>query len=84
VEEWGRVNAIAPGFMATEGFLKLLGGREGPNKETSPMTQNIPLGRWGDPGDIAGLVVYLISDAASYITGQCEWYSRGSFLTERR
>ena len=64
-----RVNAIAPGFMATEGFLKLLGG-EGPNKETSPITQNIPLGRLGDPGDIAGLVVYLISDAASYITGQ--------------
>ena len=34
------------------------------------MAQNIPLGRLGDPGDIAGLVVYLISDAASYITGQ--------------
>ncbi len=64
-----RVNAIAPGFIATSGFLKLLGMRE-ESKKGASFTQSIPLGRLGEPEDVAHLAVYLISDAASYITGQ--------------
>jgi len=65
-----RVNAIAPGFIATEGVLKLFGMGEESNKEALPVTSSIPLGRLGEPEDIAHLVVYLISDEAGYITGQ--------------
>ena len=34
------------------------------------MLQSVPLGRTGTPADIAGLVVYLASDASAYVTGQ--------------
>ena len=57
------VNAVAPGFIATEMAAKL--GEEileGVKKET-------PLGRLGEPQDVADAVLYLASDAASFITG---------------
>lgn len=58
------VNAIAPGFIETEMTLKL---KDGLRKE---ICEKIPLKRFGKPEDIAGLVNFLTSDDASYITGE--------------
>lgn len=58
-----RVNAIAPGFIATEGMLQLFGARPEAVKQ-------IPLARLGQPEDIVGGVIYLASDASLYVTGE--------------
>jgi 2-dehydro-3-deoxy-D-gluconate 5-dehydrogenase len=67
--EWAgqniNVNAIAPGYMATENTRAL---QQDPVRNTDIM-KRIPAGRWGQPGDLAGAVVFLASDAASYIHG---------------
>ncbi len=57
------VNAIAPGFILTEMTEKL------PDKVREDYIANIPLRRAGTPEDIAEVVCFLISPAASYITG---------------
>jgi len=57
------VNAVAPGFIATEMTAKL-----GDDILTEVQKQ-IPLGRLGDPQDVADAVLYLASDAAGFITG---------------
>ncbi len=61
-----RVNAVAPGPVATEAFAEVL-GTEGRLDE---IAATIPLGRMGTPDDIAAAVVFLASPAASWITGQ--------------
>ena len=58
------VNAIAPGFIKTDMTDKL------PDEVKEAFLNNIPLKRAGTPDDIAELVTFLISDNASYITGQ--------------
>ena len=58
-----RVNAIAPGFTATEIVRKM------PEKIIQSMVSNIPLVRMGTPEDMAEAYVWLASDAASFITG---------------
>ncbi len=57
------VNAVAPGMMATEMARQAL-----KHKEHEYLTR-IPLGRIGDPAEIAAVVVFLASDRASYMTG---------------
>jgi len=57
-------NAIAPGFIATAMTDKL------PEEAKELYRKGIPLGRFGTPEDVARLVLFLASDAASYITGQ--------------
>jgi 3-oxoacyl-[acyl-carrier protein] reductase len=57
------VNAIAPGFIATDMTAAL--GEE----IIEQVTKQIPLGRMGDPQDISDAVLFLASDAASFITG---------------
>jgi 3-oxoacyl-[acyl-carrier protein] reductase len=57
------VNAVAPGFIATEMTAAL--GEELLGK----IRQEIPLGRLGEPQDVADAVLFLASDAASFITG---------------
>jgi len=59
-----RVNAVAPGFVATE-ILSAM-----PEKVLLGMVGHTPLGRMGQPRDIAEAYVWLASDAASWITGQ--------------
>ena len=59
------VNAIAPGYMATDN-TEALRQDEQRNKE---ILARIPAGRWGLPEDLAGAVVFLASDAASYVNG---------------
>ncbi|HTP84614.1 MAG TPA: 3-oxoacyl-ACP reductase FabG [Alphaproteobacteria bacterium] len=58
-----RVNAIAPGFIATE-MVKSI-----PEKILQTMVSHTPLGRMGQPEDIANAYVWLASDQASFITG---------------
>jgi 3-oxoacyl-[acyl-carrier protein] reductase len=58
------VNAIAPGYIETE-MTKAL-----PEERKKMIVERIPMGRLGDPEDIAYLVSFLCSDKASYITGQ--------------
>lgn len=55
------VNAVAPGFIESEMTQDL------PEKDILPM---IPLGRFGKPEEVAGIVSFLCSEQASYITGQ--------------
>ncbi len=64
-----RVNGVAPGPIPTEVFLEFLNLKEEEIPELGERFQ-IPLGRVGDPEDIAPAVVYLASDASSWMTGQ--------------
>lgn len=60
------VNTVAPGFFATETNASMV-----ENKDIAAMLKRrTSLGRWGNPTEIAGAVVFLASPAASYITGQ--------------
>ena len=59
------VNAIAPGFFATEMNKALLDDKE----FTAWVEQRTPLGRWGQMEEIGGAVAFLASDAASYVNG---------------
>lgn len=61
-----RVNTVAPGPVATEAFSEVLGT----DGQHEAIAATIPLGRMGVPDDIAGAVLYLSSDAASWVTGQ--------------
>jgi citronellol/citronellal dehydrogenase len=67
--EWGprgvRVNCLGPGWIATELSRPLI-----ESQEFSAETLNqVPLGRWGTPEDVADAAAFLVSDAARYITG---------------
>merc|ERR1712232_1020666 len=59
------VNAIAPGYFATELTAPLV-ANESFNK---CICSRAPVGRWGKPSDLAGSVVFLASEAASYVNG---------------
>ena len=61
-----RVNAIGPGWVKTEMTQAVQDNSE----RFQAISARIPLGRWADPGDLAGLAVFLASDASAYITGQ--------------
>jgi 3-oxoacyl-[acyl-carrier protein] reductase len=60
-----RVNAVAPGFVATE-ILRSM-----PQKVLDSMVAHTPLGRMGQPDDIANAYVWLASEQASFVTGHC-------------
>ena len=67
--EWAKhgvtVNAIAPGYIATNNTAAL---QADPARNTA-ILDRIPAGRWGDPGDLGGAAVFLASDAATYVQG---------------
>ena len=69
--EWGpknvRVNAIAPGLIKTE-FARALWEDEA---RRAARLEATPLRRLGEPRDVGGIAVFLASDAAAFITGQC-------------
>lgn len=67
--EWAskgvNVNAIAPGYISTDNTEAL---RNDPARSASILSR-IPAGRWGEPEDFAGPIVYLCSEAAAYVHG---------------
>ena len=68
------VNAVAPGFIETDMTAVL------PEKARAAMLSAIPMGRPGQPEDVAGAVHFLASDAAAYMTGQVLHVSGGMFM----
>lgn len=65
--EWAargiRVNAVAPGTITTEAVAEL------PEEYKAPMKEAHPIGRLGDPSEVANAILFLASDEASFITG---------------
>ena len=68
--EWAgrgvQVNAIAPGYVATDNTEAL---RNDPARNPAILAR-IPAGRWGEPADFRGATVFLASDASNYVTGE--------------
>jgi 2-deoxy-D-gluconate 3-dehydrogenase len=68
--EWSsqgvNVNAVAPGYMATEMNTALLADPA----RLDALSARIPAGRWGRPDDVGNVVVFLASTAAAYVHGQ--------------
>jgi 2-deoxy-D-gluconate 3-dehydrogenase len=67
--EWGRhgvqVNAIAPGYFRTDNTQAL----QDDATRSEQIAARIPAGRWGEPADVAGAVVFLASHASDYVNG---------------
>jgi 2-deoxy-D-gluconate 3-dehydrogenase len=61
-----RVNAIAPGYFITDVTEALQKNKE----RYTEIVSRIPMGRWGNPEELGGIALYLVSDASSYVTGQ--------------
>ncbi len=59
------INAIAPGYMATDNTAPLRADFE----RASAILDRIPAGRWGEPADLMGAVVFLASAASDYMNG---------------
>ena len=78
--EWGahgiRVNCVAPDVILTP---RLMEGREMP-PEGVPVGDEIVLGRWGRPVDIAGPLVFLLSELSSFMTGRTLVVDGGSMI----
>ena len=68
------INAVAPGFISTDMTEK----NDGVNAEY--LIKEIPLGRFGDPEEVASLVNFLCSNDASYITGQTIHINGGLYM----
>lgn len=68
--EWAskriNVNAIAPGYIDTEMNTALMNDQE----RQKAILSRIPAGRWGQPEDFKGVVVFLASDASQYVSGE--------------
>lgn len=67
--EWAKhglsVNAIAPGYIATNNTAAL----QADEARNAAILDRIPAGRWGDAADLGGAAVFLASDAAAYVQG---------------
>ena len=72
-----RVNAVAPGPIPTENFDDCMGTDTDEKREQLLKHIGVPMGRYGEPEDIAAAVVYMASPAASWVTGQCLYVTGG-------
>ena len=68
------INSVAPGFISTD----MTEQNEGVNSEY--VVKEIPLGRFGEPNEVASLVGFLCSEDASYITGQTVHINGGLYM----
>jgi NAD(P)-dependent dehydrogenase (short-subunit alcohol dehydrogenase family) len=68
-QEWGsagvRVNTVSPGWVRTDINRRIYEQPEAAER----IARRVPLGRWGESGDMIGVAVWLASDASSYVTG---------------
>ena len=71
------VNTICPGPTNTPAMQALIGAGDDGKKIMDSMVRGVPLGRIGEPDDYPGLVAYLASDDASFMTGQTVSISGG-------
>jgi len=75
--EWAKyrinVNAVGPGYIRTE----LTQALQNDANRSAYIVSRIPLGRWGDPADLKGAIVFLASKASDYVTGQIIWVDGG-------
>ena len=69
------VNTVSPGYLATEMVMAV------PEKVRESIISTIPVGRLGEPEDIARCVVFLASDEAGFITGSTITANGGQYLT---
>ncbi|MBU8917023.1 2-dehydro-3-deoxy-D-gluconate 5-dehydrogenase KduD [Neobacillus sp. 114] len=60
-----QINAIAPGYIATDNTAPI----RADEKRNAEILSRIPAGRWADPSDLMGVVVFLASDASNYMNG---------------
>ncbi len=70
-----RINAVAPGPIRTDMLAEALDGLD--SDKARAFTASVPLRRAGEPAEIAEAVGFLISDAASYMTGQIVYVNGG-------
>lgn len=68
------VNAVTPGFITTDMTEAL------PEATRQAFLEQIPLGRFGGPGEVADLTAFLVSDRAAYITGQVVGINGGLYM----
>lgn len=69
-----RVNCVAPGLIETDMVVDY------PPEKVNDLVKGIPLGRVGRPSEVAGSIVFLASDAASYITGTTIFVNGGVYM----
>jgi NAD(P)-dependent dehydrogenase (short-subunit alcohol dehydrogenase family) len=73
-----RVNAISPGPIDTEGLRELFGSAQAGQDRLKSISSTVPLGRLGNPDEIAKAAVFLASDDSSFVTG-IELFVDGGF-----
>ena len=78
-----RINAIAPDYTPTPGLEDINVGGRTPEALMQGMIQHIPLRRLGTPDDMAGAVLFLVSDLSSWISGQTLIVDGGSLACAR-
>ena len=78
-----RVNAVCPGVVNTRMIrnIEKMTIPEDPEEYTKMTNERVPLGRYAEPEEIAGLVAYLASDEAAYITGASYIIDGGLFVS---
>ena len=77
-----RANVVAPGAVDTA-FLSGGTGRargEAPGLDREAYVRGVPMGRIGEPDDVVGPILFLLSAASGYMTGQVLWVNGGSYL----
>jgi NAD(P)-dependent dehydrogenase (short-subunit alcohol dehydrogenase family) len=73
-----RVNAISPGPIDTEGLRELIGSAQAGQDRLKSLSSVVPMGRMGNPDEIAKAAVFLASDDSSFVTG-IELFVDGGF-----
>ena len=68
-----RCNCVIPGFIVTEAMDRI------PEHQMGMIAQRVPMNRMGDPAELAEVAAFLLSDAASHVTGQ-DWAVDGGVL----
>ena len=68
------VNCVAPGFIGTDMTAEI------PEEQRNALLERVPLGRLGDPAEVAGIVRFLASDAAAYVTGETVHVNGGMYM----